>query len=150
MIPKWDVQSTAKVTADPLALAKPGVDTSAWHHANLPRCTLMECLLASPDFKETDTELFYSTNLEKFDVDQFRVPWLYRNEFALRPAAGQHYFLQTNGITSKADVFLNGKKIADKVLQSGACRCCTRRRLKHSYILTIAQMAATHTRLRTS
>ncbi|KAB5551034.1 glycoside hydrolase family 2 protein [Coniochaeta sp. 2T2.1] len=120
VIPNWDVQSTAKVTTDPLALAKPGVDTSSWHHANLPRCTLMECLLASPDFKETDTELFYSDNLNKFDVDQFRVPWLYRNEFALKPAAGQHYFLQTNGITSKADVFLNGKKIADKVLQSGA------------------------------
>ncbi|OIW34662.1 glycoside hydrolase family 2 protein [Coniochaeta ligniaria NRRL 30616] len=120
VIPKWDVQSTSQVTTDPLALAKPGVDTSSWHHANVPRCTIMACLLASPDFKETDTEIFYSDNLDHFDTDQFRVPWLYRNEFALKPAPGQHYFLQTNGITSRADVFLNGKKVADKVLQSGA------------------------------
>ncbi|KAH8905257.1 glycoside hydrolase family 2 protein [Coniochaeta sp. PMI_546] len=120
VIPKWDVQSTAKVTTDSLALAKPGVDTSSWHHANVSRCTLMACLLASADFKQTDTDLFYSNNLEHFDVDQFRVPWLYRNEFVLKPTPGQHYFLQTNGITSKADVFLNGKKVADKVLQSGA------------------------------
>jgi exo-1,4-beta-D-glucosaminidase len=120
VIPKWDVQSTAQVSTDPLALAQPGVDTSSWHHANVPRCTIMACLLASPDFKQTDTGLFYSTNLEHFDVDQFRVPWLYRNEFVLKPTPGQHYFLQTNGITSKADVFLNGKKVADKVLQSGA------------------------------
>jgi exo-1,4-beta-D-glucosaminidase len=82
----------------------------------------MACLLASPDFKQTDADLFYSENLEHFDVDQFRVPWYYRNEFALKPKPGQHYFLQTNGITSKADVFLNGKQVADKVLQSGACK----------------------------
>jgi len=121
-IPKWDVQSTSKVTTEPLALAQPGVDTSSWHHPNVPRCTLMACLLASPDFKQTDADLFYSDNLEHFDRDQFRVPWYYRNEFVLKPLAGQHYFLQTNGITSKADVFLNGKKVADKVLQSGACK----------------------------
>lgn len=120
VIPTWDIQSTSRVTTDPLALAKPGVDTSSWHHPNVSRCTLMACLLASPDFKQTDTDLFYSNSLEHFDVDQFRVPWLYRNEFALKPTPGQHYFLQTNGITSKADVFLNGKKVADKVLQSGA------------------------------
>jgi exo-1,4-beta-D-glucosaminidase len=80
----------------------------------------MACLLATGDFKQTETDLFMSDNLAGVDIRQFQVPWLYRNEFRLKPRSGQHYFLQTNGITSKADVFLNGQKVADKTLQSGA------------------------------
>lgn len=118
VIPKWDLQSTARVVTDPLALSKPGADTSSWHHANVPRCTLIACLLATGEYKEAD--LFMSDNLAKIDIGQFQVPWLYRNEFNLKPASGQHYFLQTNGITSRADVFLNGREVANKTLQSGA------------------------------
>jgi len=76
-------------------------------------------LIQSGKYNEAD--LFQSDNLQNLDSDQFRVPWLYRSEFPLDPAGeGEHFFLQTNGITSRADIFLNGKQIADKTLQAGA------------------------------
>lgn len=47
-------------------------------------------------------------------------PWLYQQEFALNPGHGKHYLLETNGITSKADIYLNGRQIANKDFQSGS------------------------------
>ncbi|KAL1860731.1 hypothetical protein VTK73DRAFT_7202 [Phialemonium thermophilum] len=119
VIPSWDIQSTSQVTADPADLSRPGQDTSGWHHVGVSRCTLMGCLIASGVYDDQD--LFYSANIYNVDSDQFRVPWLYRSEFHAEPAAaGEHYFLETNGITSRADVFVNGHQVADKTVQSGA------------------------------
>lgn len=55
-------------------------------------------------------------------VDQslFTVPWLYREELTFTLQAGQQYFLETNGISSKADLYLNGKEIASKDTLVGA------------------------------
>ncbi|KAG8160920.1 hypothetical protein KVR01_009184 [Diaporthe batatas] len=47
-------------------------------------------------------------------------PWLYRQEFNLDPGHGKHFFLETNGITSKADIYLNRRQIASKDIQSGS------------------------------
>lgn len=118
VIPDWHIQSTLKITTEPAALSRPGLDTSEWTHVNASRCTLMGCLIQSGMYSEE--ELFLSDNLRSVDSDQFLVPWLYRNEFLLDPAEGKHFFLETNGITSRADVFLNGKQLADKAFQSGA------------------------------
>ncbi|KAK0724249.1 glycoside hydrolase family 2 protein [Lasiosphaeris hirsuta] len=117
-IPAWDLQSTAKAGTDLTTLSKTGVDTSAWHHVKVPQCTLMGCLLESGVYN--DTTLFYSNNLDTVDAQQFSVPWIYRNEFDLEPASGRHFFLQTHGISSRADIFLNGKQVADQSVQVGA------------------------------
>ncbi|GAW14449.1 hypothetical protein ANO14919_038520 [Xylariales sp. No.14919] len=118
VIPSWDLQSSAKVGNNLPTLSKAGVDTSTWYHINSPRCTLMGCLLQAGVYREDD--LFYSEDLEKFDAGQFHVPWIYRNEFDLDSKPGKHYFLQTNGITSKGDIFINGKQIASNLTQAGA------------------------------
>ncbi|RWA08102.1 hypothetical protein EKO27_g7017 [Xylaria grammica] len=118
VIPSWDLQSSAKVGNNLPTLSKVGVDTSTWYHINSPRCTLMGCLLQAGVYHEDD--LFYSEDLEKFDAGQFHVPWIYRNEFDLDSKPGKHYFLQTNGITSKGDIFINGKQIASNLTQAGA------------------------------
>jgi exo-1,4-beta-D-glucosaminidase len=117
-IPSWDLQTTAKETRELSAISQTGVDTSSWHHVSIPHCTLMGCLLNSGVYNETD--LFFSDNLSKVDARQFAVPWLYRNEFSLDPGPGKHYFLQTHGISSRADIFLNGKQVADKSVQVGS------------------------------
>jgi exo-1,4-beta-D-glucosaminidase len=67
-----------------------------------------------------DTSLFFSTNLKAVDLTQFQVPWLYREEITFNPESGQHYFLETNGISSKADLYLNGNQIASKDTLNGA------------------------------
>ncbi|OAA67351.1 glycoside hydrolase family 2 [Niveomyces insectorum RCEF 264] len=143
-IPAWDVQSSATASPnDPLTLSKPGTvpypaleaaaassvlsssssSSSSWHHAPVSRCTVMACLLAAGVYNDTD--LFYSDHLAAIDKGDFQVPWLYRSEFQLAaPPTGnqqrRHYLLETNGITSRAEIYLDGQQVADKVLQSGA------------------------------
>jgi exo-1,4-beta-D-glucosaminidase len=118
VIPSWDIQSTAKVGNDLQALSKVGADTTSWYHINSSRCTLMGCLVQAGVYHEDD--LFYSDNLRKFDASQFRVPWVYRKEFTVDPEPGEHYLLRTNGITSKGDIFINGKRVASNLTQAGA------------------------------
>lgn len=117
-IPDWDLKSSSDVSKDLKGLSKPGVDTSSWHHAGTSKCTIMACLINAGVYN--DEELWYSDNLNNVNWGQFLVPWIYRQEFALSPAKGKHFILQTNGITSKADLFFNGKQIADSNYQSGA------------------------------
>lgn len=70
-----------------------------------------------------DTVLFFSDNLgETTDSDKtkFDVPWLYREEFDLDPGQGSHFFLQTHGITSRADIYMNGALIVSSDTQAGS------------------------------
>ncbi|KAG9255630.1 exo-beta-D-glucosaminidase [Emericellopsis atlantica] len=117
-IPNWDIQSSSDVPLDLAQLSKPGADTVSWHHIPTSRCTLMGCLIATGVY--SDEDLWFSDNLEEFNWEQFTVPWVYRHEFSLEPEKGHHYLLQTNGITSRADIYLNGELVADKEDQSGA------------------------------
>ncbi|KAK3950626.1 glycoside hydrolase superfamily [Pseudoneurospora amorphoporcata] len=114
----WNLQSSTKAASNLEALSRPGIDTSGWIHVNTSKCTLMGCLLEAGIYN--DTELFYSDNLRRVDSKQFQVPWLYRQEFELDPGAGKYFHLLTHGITSRADVYLNGKRVADKKTQAGS------------------------------
>jgi exo-1,4-beta-D-glucosaminidase len=78
----------------------------------------MGCLLADGTYNES--ALWFSDTMNKLDKSPYTVPWLYRNEFSLTPASGQHFFLRTGGVTSRADVYLNGQQVADKLTQAGA------------------------------
>ncbi|KAF7560393.1 hypothetical protein G7046_g3755 [Stylonectria norvegica] len=117
VIPNWDLQ-TSSLVKDAASASKPGYDTSSWHHIPVSQCTLMGCLLSANEIKDSD--LWFSENINKFNWGQFSVPWVYRNEFTLEPGKGRHYFLNTNGISSGADLYLNGEKIANKDFQSGS------------------------------
>ncbi|EME82028.1 glycoside hydrolase family 2 protein [Pseudocercospora fijiensis CIRAD86] len=117
-IPGWALQSTAQVSEALSDSSRPGFDSSSWHKIG-SKGTIMGGLVQAGLYNTTD--LFFSDDLEsKVSPKPYTVPWLYRNEFTLRPDTGKHFFLQTNGITSKADIWLNGKQIADKVVQAGA------------------------------
>ncbi|KAM0429577.1 hypothetical protein ACHAQK_011064 [Fusarium lateritium] len=121
VIPNWDFQQVPKVSKSVDSLSLPNVDTSSWHHAPVSRCTLMACLLTKGTLSlEGRDGLWYSDNLANFDQSLFAVPWVYRNQFNLETGKGRHYFLRTNGITPAADLFFNGKQIADNVTQSGS------------------------------
>ncbi|KAH7235435.1 glycoside hydrolase superfamily [Fusarium tricinctum] len=120
-IPNWDFQQVPKVSKNTALLSLPNIDVSSWHHASVSRCTLMACLLADGTFGlEGRDGLWYSNNLENFDRSLFSTPWVYRNQFKLETGENRHYFLQTNGITPAADLFFNGKQIADNITQSGS------------------------------
>lgn len=117
-IPFWKIKSTAEVGDDLAALSRPTADVASWYHVDASRCTLMGCLIEAGVYSESD--LFYSDNLRRFNASEFHVPWLYRHDFPILRAPGRHYFLQTHGITSKADIFLNGEEVANSTYQAGA------------------------------
>jgi len=118
VIPTWDLQSTAVVGNDLGKLSRDRLDTESWYHAPVSKCTLIGCLIEAKVYNET--ELFFSDNLRKLDENKFLVPWIYRSEFTLQPTPGQHFFLQTNGISSRADIYLNGKMVANSSEQAGS------------------------------
>lgn len=118
VIPHWDLQSSFIVEDDLGRLSEPGHDTSAWQRIGASRCTVMGCLLAAGIYD--DSNLWYSDNLARLDTRLFSVPWLYRSEFSLAPRDGQHYMLETHGITSRGGIFLNGKQIAHHEQQAGS------------------------------
>ncbi|KAF1941034.1 hypothetical protein EJ02DRAFT_503719 [Clathrospora elynae] len=70
----------------------------------------------------TETNLFYSTNLDDIDTSPFQVPWYYRAEGVLgrQSTPNYYYTLKTSGISSEADIWLNGKLVVGKERQSGA------------------------------
>lgn len=122
-IQSWDIaSSTAPGLEDLAELSRHGAadtDSEVWTHIPISKCTLMACLLEAGVY--SDEELWFSDNLKDFNWGQFTVPWVYRNEFALEPSEeGTHFLLQTNGITSRADIYFNGELIADKEFQSGS------------------------------
>ncbi|KYK60831.1 exo-beta-D-glucosaminidase [Drechmeria coniospora] len=117
-IPCWDFKSSASVEEHLAVVSAVGYETASWHHVETSRCTFMGCLLHAGKYR--DSALWYSTRLQRFDWGQFLVPWLYRHEFSLAPADGQHFLLETHGITASADLHLNGKALADKEFQAGS------------------------------
>ncbi|KAJ5163941.1 Glycoside hydrolase family 2 immunoglobulin-like beta-sandwich [Penicillium coprophilum] len=117
-IPGWNLQSSTKVSDKLDVLSTPGEDVSSWYRVG-SRGTVMAGLIENGVYKETD--LFYSDNMEAIaDPLTFDVPWLYREEFTLNPSIGQHFTLKTHGITSKADIYLNGVLIASSDQQQGS------------------------------
>ncbi|PHH70606.1 hypothetical protein CDD82_7018 [Ophiocordyceps australis] len=115
-IPAWHLQ-TSVLLPDPASLSHPAINTSSWHHAPSP-CTLLGCLLKAGQL--SDSHLWLSSNLATINESHFSVPWIYRAEFDLVPHKGHHVFIETHGISSRADLFVNGHLVADKTVQSGA------------------------------
>ena len=122
----WQLQSScdAKPTAEQISTA--GFDASKWHHANGPS-TVVAALVADKTYPDPN----YGTNLkslpgmnyssktffsnEDMPADSpFRCSWWYRTEFTL-PAdyAQKTNWLHLLGINYRANVWLNGKKVAD-------------------------------------
>ncbi|KAK4871046.1 hypothetical protein LT330_000283 [Penicillium expansum] len=116
-IPGWYLQSSTKVSGGMDVLSKPGKDVSSWYRVGA-RGTVMAGLIENGVYNETD--LFYSDNMESAaDPVIFDAPWFYREEFTLNPSTGQYFTLKTHGITSKADIYLNGVLIASSDQQQG-------------------------------
>ncbi|PHH61949.1 hypothetical protein CDD81_7698 [Ophiocordyceps australis] len=115
-IPAWHLQTSA-VLPDPASLSQPAINTSSWHHAPSP-CSVLGCLLQAGEL--SDSQLWFSDNLASVNETDFSVPWIYRAEFDAEPQKGRHVFIETNGISSRADIFVNGHQVADKTAQSGA------------------------------
>ncbi|GAB3903493.1 cellulose binding domain-containing protein [Kibdelosporangium lantanae] len=111
----WKIQSSAvaKDTGD--TVSKPGYPTTGWLPISQPE-TLMAGLLENGRYPD----IFKSNNLAGVPADQFAVNWWYRDEVIVRPRSGQHHFLVMNGVVGRANLWVNGTKVADQAQLQGA------------------------------
>lgn len=118
IIPGWSLQSATRVDGDLSALSHPGAQSGSWYSVS-SRGTVMAGLIKNGVYREE--ELFYSNHMDKLAGQAiFKAPWIYRQELTLHPKFGNYFALKTHGITSKADIYVNGAIIVSSKDQQGS------------------------------
>ena len=131
----WALQSSAKIEGKGEVLSTTGFAPQGWHNASVPT-TVVAALVKD----KTLPDPFFAMNLRQFpgvtypiggnfsniamEPDSpYAVSWWYRNQFAA-PAAysGKTVWLNFKGINYRANVWLNGKQIANSNQIAGAWR----------------------------
>ncbi len=118
LLDHWQIQSSDKVPANGEEISTIHFQPKNWYAAKVPNSTL-GTLVDDGVFKN----IFYNRNLEKIPDSMFNAPWWYRRTFNIEKInPGQVYRLRFNGISYRADIWLNGKKIASADTVTGSFR----------------------------
>ncbi len=131
----WRIQSSCQVQAQGPAISSVGFSTTGWHPAEVPT-TVVGTLVADKTYPFP----FFGTNLKSFpgmnyssasffanqpmpEDSPFRCSWWFRTEFAApTDAAGKRTWLHFDAINYRANIWLNGKKVADAQDVAGTYR----------------------------
>jgi len=103
----WRLISADKVTAADSAVSSPEFDTSQWYEVRHMPATVLETLQEDGVYKD----LYYGMNLAT-PGDLWKKDWWYRTTFNV-PAGHDVYSLIFKGINYRAEIWLNGKKVAE-------------------------------------
>ncbi len=103
----WVICSSDSVSANGAAISSIGFNFTGWYPAEIPS-TVLHALVQNGVYKN----IFLNNNLEKISKAPFRAAWWYRTEFSGN-FSQQTVLLRFEGINYKANIWLNGKKIAD-------------------------------------
>ena len=131
----WRLQSACKTQAIGEVISSSGFDDQGWYSVTVPS-TVLAAQVAAGQFKDP----YYSDNLRKIPGTTYPVGenfsnlpmaadspyhcgWWYRKELVI-PAAdkGRTLWLRFGGINYRANVWVNGKRIADSNEVAGAYR----------------------------
>jgi exo-1,4-beta-D-glucosaminidase len=122
----WQIQSSCEAKATGEQVSAPGFAATGWHKTTVPN-TVVGTLVDDKTYPDPT----YGTNLKKLpgmgysdksffalqdmpEGSPFRCSWWWRTEFTLQPPlVGNHFWLHFPGINYRANVWVNGKKIAD-------------------------------------
>lgn len=114
----WQMQSSAKVKANGQDITNTNFSTLKWYPATVPG-SILGSLVADSVYKK----IFLGQNLQKIPDSLFNVPWWYRTTFNISKIdSGQVIRLRFNGISYRADIWLNGQKIASADTIKGSFR----------------------------
>jgi len=131
----WRLQTSAKVEAKGEVISTPKFSTQGWHEATVPT-TVVAALVKD----KTLPDPFFRMNLRDFPGvtypiggnfsntamapdSPYAVSWWYRKQFEV-PASykGKAVWLKFDGINYRANIWLNGKQIANSDTVAGAWR----------------------------
>ncbi len=104
----WHIRSSEEVYADGTEISKEEFDVNGWYPVDAP-VTVLAGLVKNKVY----TDLYHGSNLEKVPKEPFQKSWWYRTVFDFdRNAGSETVRLIFEGINYKADIWLNGEKIA--------------------------------------
>ncbi len=131
----WRLQSACMLQANGNAIAMPGFPVANWIETSVPSTVLAaqvaDGVLPDPYYGDNLRELpGTSYAIGSFFAKQpmppdspYRCGWWYRTEFtAPESIKPEHFWLHFGGINYRADLWLNGRKIADAANVAGAYR----------------------------
>ena len=131
----WTLQSSAKVDAKGEIISTPRFIPKGWHSARVPT-TVVAAMVKDKTLRDP----FFAMNLREFpgmtypiggnfsniamqSDSPYAVSWWYRKPFAAPVAyAGKTVWLNFKGVNYRANIFLNGKQIANSSDVAGAWR----------------------------
>ncbi|MGA3081528.1 MAG: sugar-binding domain-containing protein [Terracidiphilus sp.] len=132
----WRLQSSCKLQAAGASIAVEGFATEGWLKTAVP-----STVLAAQAAAGAVPDPYYGMNLRQIpgasypigaDFSNLPMPtdspyrcgWWYRSEFAAPPVSARQarYWLHFGGINYRAEIWLNGQKIADSTQVAGAYR----------------------------
>src|SRR6266436_3191321 len=131
----WQIQSSCEAKATGLQISTPGFEATGWHKTTVPN-TVVGTLVDDKTYPDP----MYGMNLKKLpgmnysdksffalqdmpEGSPFRCSWWWRTEFAVNPPfSGEHFWLHFPGINYRANVWVNGKKIANAKDMAGTYR----------------------------
>jgi len=129
----WAIQSSAKIQAGGETISTTAYKPADWFSATTPS-TVVGCLVENKLYPDP----FFGTNLlalpgmsatKRITSDTaltaenpFRVAWWYRKEFQVSPSRNGQAWLNFDGINYRANIWLNGKLLANTNEVAGAYR----------------------------
>jgi exo-1,4-beta-D-glucosaminidase len=131
----WAIQSSCKIVATGARISSRKFRTDGWHGATVPS-TVVAALVADGTFPDP----YFGDNLRSLPGaaypegkissqlpmpadSPFRCSWWYRTEFRLPDGfAGRHVWLHFDGINYRANIWLNGRRIAGATDVAGTYR----------------------------
>jgi len=117
----WLLQSSCKVNELGKVLSTPQFTPVEWYKATVPS-TVLAAQVADGEFHD----IYYADNLRKLQApgsNPYACSWWYRTEFQLpQNLKSRQVWLHFDGINTRANVWLNGKKLADAKQMAGAYR----------------------------
>jgi len=130
----WRMQSSCKGSAKGDQISTVGFDASKWHAAEVPGTVVgalvTDKTLPDPNFGMnlksfpgfvSDAKGLFATNDMPAD-SPYRCSFWFRTEFATPSSSKPTAWLHLLGINYRANVWLNGKKVADRAEVAGAYR----------------------------
>ncbi|MCK9279689.1 MAG: hypothetical protein M0P71_03630 [Melioribacteraceae bacterium] len=105
----WKMESSSKLSIDGSVISSLNYSPSEWLPVTIPS-TVFAGLQQNDLFKD----VFFSDNLKRIDKEKFNTSWWYRCEFNTeKKHSNQFIKLFFEGINYRANIWLNGKLIAD-------------------------------------
>jgi exo-1,4-beta-D-glucosaminidase len=113
----WRIQPAQQAAAEGQTISTAQFDASTWHPASVP-ATVLSALVKDGVYRN----IFFGTNLDAVPTQPFQYPWWYRTEFDLPTNHLSGADLIFDGINYRANIWLNGQRIAGTNNVFGAFR----------------------------